>query len=56
MLHASWPSDTIWPAMVQTMPALVPERSRARAKMVPATGAMLVDSRLWMEKRSALAV
>jgi len=39
--------------MVQTMPAEVPERSRARAKMVPATGARVEESRSWMVKRSA---
>jgi hypothetical protein len=39
------PSDTIWPAMVQTMPALTPDKRSAKAKTVPATGAILVESR-----------
>ena len=39
------PSETIWPAIVQTIPALIPESSSARANMVPAAGAMLDASR-----------
>ena len=39
------PSLTIWPAMVQTMPADVPERSSASAKIVPAAGARVCDRR-----------
>lgn len=38
--------------MVQTIPAEVPERRRARAKRVPATGEMVEDNRVWIEKRS----
>lgn len=39
--------------MVQTIPAEVPEKRRARAKTVPATGASVEERRAWMEKRSA---
>ena len=35
------------------MPALMPEKRRARAKTVPAAGAIEVESRAWMLKRSA---
>lgn len=39
--------------MVHTMPAEVPERRRARAKRVPATGAREEERSAWMLKRSA---
>jgi hypothetical protein len=41
--------------MVQMMPADIPERRRARAKIVPAAGAIEVDNRSWMLKRDALS-
>ena len=49
----SAPSLIICPAIVAIIPAESPDRSRARAKMVPATGAMVLARRSWMEKRSA---
>lgn len=39
--------------MVATIPADVPLSKRANAKIVPATGAIVQDSRSWMAKRSA---
>ena len=39
--------------MVHIMPADIPDRRRARAKMVPATGATEVDNREWTSKRDA---
>ncbi len=45
MVQFRAPSDTIWPAMVQMMPALMPDRSKARANTVPAAGAMLDERR-----------
>ena len=50
------PSDTICPAIVQTMPAEMPERRRARAKIVPAAGAIVEARRAWMAKREASSV
>lgn len=55
-VHRRAPSETICPAMVQTMPAEIPERRRARAKIVPAAGAMVEARREWMAKREASAV
>src|SRR5271170_8104647 len=40
-VQLSMPSDTIWPAMVQMIPADIPDRRRARAKTVPAAGPRL---------------
>ena len=37
------------------MPAEVPDRRRARAKIVPAIGASVVDRSLWMPKRLPLS-
>lgn len=48
------PSLTIWPAIVATMPAEVPLSRRAKAKIVPAIGAMVEDSKSCMPKRSAV--
>lgn len=45
------PSLSIWPAIVQTMPAEVPDKSRARAKIVPAIGASVLDRRSWIPNR-----
>jgi hypothetical protein len=36
------------------MPADMPDKRRARAKMVPAAGAMEEDNKLWISKRDAL--
>jgi hypothetical protein len=55
MLQDSWPSLTICPAIVHTIPAEVPERRSARAKIVPAIGAIVEDRSSWMPKRSALS-
>lgn len=44
------PSDTICPAMVHTIPADRLDSSRARAKIVPAMGAMVVDRSLCTTK------
>lgn len=52
-LQFNAPSDTICPAIVQIIPALTPESKSARAKMVPAAGAKLDDSKSYMPKRSA---
>ena len=51
ILQFKAPSDSIWPAMVQTIPADVPESRSARAKMVPAAGARVEERRSWMLKR-----
>ncbi len=39
------PSLSIWPAMVHTIPAEVPDKSRASAKTVPAAGANVLERR-----------
>jgi hypothetical protein len=39
--------------MVQTMPAEIPDRRSARAKIVPAAGEIDEERRLWMEKRES---
>lgn len=54
IFHRRAPSLTIWPAIVHTMPAEIPERSRARAKMVPAPDEMLLESNWWIPKMSAV--
>jgi len=54
-LHCSWPSLTICPAMVHTIPADVPDSRSASAKTVPAAGASVEESRAWMSKREAEA-
>jgi hypothetical protein len=41
--------------MVHTMPALMPENNKARAKTVPASGERVVVRRWWMVKRSAFS-
>src|SRR4051794_40945189 len=47
------PSETICPAMVQTMPAEIPDKSSAKAKIVPAAGEILRERRAWMAKMSS---
>ncbi len=44
-LQFNAPSETICPAIVQMIPALIPDSKRARAKIVPAAGARLDDSK-----------
>lgn len=56
MRHCSWPSDTIWPAIVHMIPALVAEKSKARAKIVPAAGARVEERRSWIAKISAFEI
>src|SRR5688572_25573079 len=53
MVKFSCPSETICPAMVHTMPADVPESSKANAKSVPAAGAIDLDNKSWMVNKSA---
>lgn len=53
MVHRSIPSLTICPAMVQTIPAEMPDKSRAKAKIVPAAEEIDEERRVWMPNRSA---
>ena len=53
IFHLKAPSLTICPAMVQTMPAEMPDNKSARAKIVPAAGEMEDESKEWMAKMSA---
>ena len=55
VFHCKAPSLSIWPAIVQTMPAEVPDKSRARAKIVPAIGANVVDRRSWIPNKFPLS-
>src|SRR5436190_18790706 len=47
------PSQMICPTIVAMMEELCPEKNRARANNVPATGERVVDNKAWMEKRSS---
>ena len=51
IFHCNAPSLSIWPAIVHTIPAEVPDKSKARAKTVPAAGAKVLESRSWTPNR-----
>lgn len=55
ILQSNAPSQTSWPAMVHTIPALTPEKRSAQANKVPDAWPIVLTKRRYTAGRSAFA-